>query len=588
MWSLKVILLLLCCYACLSTSHRRPYFISRNFHNVLHWEPLKSVHPGEQVLYTVQYCSDATKQLYQPKAECTNITTQSCDLTAETPSVTYVRYMAQVLANGRGHGRTIAFKPIADTVLGQPKVSIHSTVSSLQVNVTLPLGPHNISIADIFNSTKSHLSKPLTEYFLYITHPKWAAQVNKSTSGQFDIKLKNNDTKYCGYVVYKPNFEHGRPLSENSSFCFMLQDPPRNLLPWLLMGACFLAVLALTSVVCMCCYVRGGKEKSAPISLVATFSIPPSVSQPPDKNICISKAEFCSQTDQTVYSTIRVKPSVPSVTLGGYSPQDTVPAPPGGFHSSNGAHSSASCQDTSMQSLASYAQVHIPADEEDNFQQDADEESDGVDLSLPPVPGQSRWDQGDTKLASYSAPQLPDLNCNKAGPLLLNTVRDPNGQLMLPTLFIELQNSTVSPSDQEGKSLLSDLMDPRKGPPSLSSLHSLEDSGWSDSGCDQSTGNTPTQLYCNSHFSSTQPLLPSFHVGSGSTGSTDETLGPGYKQNWMPAIYFGKAPGNSLEHGRTNPHWTWTDPKKQEEAEEETEVTASHNLLGGWMVHIQE
>lgn len=31
------------------------YFTSQNFHNVLHWDPVKSASPEEKVLYSVQY-----------------------------------------------------------------------------------------------------------------------------------------------------------------------------------------------------------------------------------------------------------------------------------------------------------------------------------------------------------------------------------------------------------------------------------------------------------------------------------------------------------------------------------------------------
>lgn len=47
-------------------------------------------------------------------------------------------------------------------------------------------------------------------------------QVNETTTGRFVINLKNNQTEYCGYVVYRPLSEWGRLKSENTSFCVTL------------------------------------------------------------------------------------------------------------------------------------------------------------------------------------------------------------------------------------------------------------------------------------------------------------------------------------------------------------------------------
>lgn len=52
---------------------------------------------------------------YQTKAECQNIPTLTCDLTAETPSIYSVHYLAQVLVDGQQYGYTTRFKPIDDS-----------------------------------------------------------------------------------------------------------------------------------------------------------------------------------------------------------------------------------------------------------------------------------------------------------------------------------------------------------------------------------------------------------------------------------------------------------------------------------------
>lgn len=41
--------------ACLSTGNGSVKFVSKNFYNVLHWDPVEPAVPGEKVLYTVWY-----------------------------------------------------------------------------------------------------------------------------------------------------------------------------------------------------------------------------------------------------------------------------------------------------------------------------------------------------------------------------------------------------------------------------------------------------------------------------------------------------------------------------------------------------
>lgn len=160
---------------------------------------------------------------YQIKEGCQNITALSCNLTAETPSLYDVHYRAQVYGNGRFHGRTNSFKPLADSknlyahscissfhpsqiyhtatfihssffasvaILGPPTLFTYTTVSSLHVNVSLPLGPNGVSVADIIVHSKNGPSKAVPIYTLKITHPKWAIQVS----------LHLNNRIYCTNV----------------------------------------------------------------------------------------------------------------------------------------------------------------------------------------------------------------------------------------------------------------------------------------------------------------------------------------------------------------------------------------------------
>uniref|UniRef100_A0A087XL16 Interleukin-22 receptor subunit alpha-1-like n=1 Tax=Poecilia formosa TaxID=48698 RepID=A0A087XL16_POEFO len=118
------------------------------------------------------------------KMECQNITSLSCDLTAETPSVYDVYYKAKVMVNGSCHGITTSFNPLRNTVFGPPVLSIRTTASSLHVNITVPKGPNGKSIPNIINSTKN----AVLEYTLKITRPQWAAQVSKMIITNFMLE----------------------------------------------------------------------------------------------------------------------------------------------------------------------------------------------------------------------------------------------------------------------------------------------------------------------------------------------------------------------------------------------------------------
>ncbi|XP_056299539.1 interferon lambda receptor 1 isoform X2 [Pseudoliparis swirei] len=570
MWSMKVIILLLFCYASLSTGNERPYFVSRNFYNVLHWDLMKPAFPGEKVLYSVQYWSDATEK-FQIKEECQNITALSCDLTAETPSVHDVQYLAKVYCNGHSCGITERLKPIAHTVFGPPTVSTYPRVSSLDVNVTLPLGPKGVSIADIITSSKKGPSKAEIVFVLKITHPTWAAQVHESTTGQFVISLKNNQTEYCGYVVYNALTEWGRPPGEQAPFCVTLPGDPLTLLPWFLVGAVLLTAVVTTSVVCMCNYARGGKEKSIPKLLVTTFSTPTTVLQSPDRNLIISKAEVCIQSDQTVYATIRMKPNMPSVGSGGYSPQDILcQAWQDGTGSSFGTGERSMTpnpESTSAQSSEIYSVVAVHAHNEDIHQATNDNRE---TCYLPTSSSGEIWDKAGAspKLSSRGVQPLPHPDpCegNPAKPLLLETERDTNGLLVLSPLVFQLQNSTddtMPPLNPDRKPLLSDLTDSMTGRPSWKSIDGSE---FSDSGCDEGTVTTPTQAYCNTHYSPSQPVAPYFQQGWKNPPSRDGVLEAGYKQNWLPAILLETSSEERCEYRKTDYPRTWTGPKMEEQ-----------------------
>lgn len=310
----------------------------------------------------------------------------------------------------------------------------------------------------------------------------------------------------------------------------------------------------------------------------------------------------CTHSDQTVEVTIPAKPNVTAGRFGGYSPQD-IPHQPWqdstGSSDGTGVHSPMSNQqDTSAHSSDIYSSVavHVPAEDNGDLQQVNMEDRKSSDLPLSS--NRDSWDKSETspKLISHGAVPLPNLDAcesDPAKPLLLKTVRDINGQLMLPSFTFQLQSTTdgtESLTNPERKPLLSDLIVSENEGPSLASLQRLDSSEWSDSGCDDGSVNTPTLFYCNSYYFPNQPAVPDSLQRQQNTPCSDEIFESGYKQKWVPAIVLGTTPKDNCEYSRIN--FNCIGPKQEEEVEEDEdsagEETSGNIFLDDWVVQIQE
>lgn len=232
---------------------------------------------------------------------------------------------------------------------------------------------------------------------------------------------------------------------------------------------------------------------------------------------------------------------------GGYSPQDiTFQDCTGSSVGTEEGGPIPNPQDTSSQSSEIYSAVvvHVPAEENKGMQQATTEDQKHSNLSLSS--SAETWNKGGISSTQATIQDLDATESNLARPLTLNTVRNPNGKLLLSSLVFQLQSNTgeVSPLPSERKPLLSDLIDNKMEGPSLASLQSFDISDWSDSGCDDSTINTPTTIY-----SPSQPDFPQSHVNS---SSCDTMFQSAYKQNWMPQILLGAAGKDNCDYKRNN------------------------------------
>lgn len=326
---------------------------------------------------------------------------------------------------------------------------------------------------------------------------------------------------------------------------------------------------------------------------MVTSGAVPRVLPPQDKSLNISKMDVVTVAEKTLYATIQVKQHVPSVGEGGYSPQD-IPSQAwqDGTGSSVEAERPASnSRNTSGQSSVVYSSVavHVPNQEEDVPQTAI------KDTNNPPLfSRKDGWTNGG-KLSSHEAAQLTqpvtfDSSPADSTPLLLHAVRNSSGKLELPALTFQLLGNT---EDWQKKPLLSDLINCKTEGPSLASVLSPDGSEESDSGCDDSTLNSPTQPYCNSHYCPSGPVVPDFQQGRLITSCSDDVLESGYKQNWMPANFLQSEHGCEYTAGTNYPR-TWSGLKKDEEDEEDEALAGeelcspSEILLGDWMVQIHE
>ncbi|XP_029537404.1 uncharacterized protein LOC115142069 [Oncorhynchus nerka] len=180
----------------------------------------------------------------------------------------------------------------------------------------------------MFNSTSFSYHDPPTVYILNITHPSWAAQFHKDTTGEFVLNhLQNNNVKYCGYVVYTPTIEMYRNASESRTFCVALAGYPRLLIPWfLLLGCLILGSFLLPVVVCRH-YVR--KKSNMPDALkLTTSNVPPPMWHPP-RAITYSIAKSYHYPVGFSYSDLKtgklqMGPKFTSSGSGSYFPQDEL------------------------------------------------------------------------------------------------------------------------------------------------------------------------------------------------------------------------------------------------------------------------
>ncbi|CAL1610205.1 unnamed protein product [Knipowitschia caucasica] len=515
MWSLMVLL----CYVYVTSGKEKVLFTSRNFINVLEWTAAKQRSPGEKILYSVLY-SDTDGEEFKKKAECQNITELFCDLTEETPPVYDVDYRAKVQVQGSDYIQTKRFKPVAKTVLGAPLVSLVVKKRTLHVDVKTPLGRNNASVSDIIKKIKIGASEIPTFYSLIITEPQRAVQEMETTTGHFEVDLKDSQAEHCGYVVYKPGVEWGRPVSEKADFCV---TPPAGEAwwPWVTLSAVLLLLLVTAAVVCAKSYVTKMK-KTWPQSLRG-FS-PQHVKDPnqllmhPEEGH-ISKPEILTQQEREkmVYANTRTIAAAPSALESGYGHTHSFSSWPDEFN----RHSpTLRYQNDSFGSSVVYGGVTVQDEGNGDLHQLQGDTKESQEWILPGFP----------QSGAIVSPQtlLPDVDSHddvEGQTLLLPTQRDSNGLLTLSMLLQPMNGITETIVSPQTKQLLPYLKLSSDLGANFGSLQSLESSV-----SDENSLLTPD--YDHSHYLSNQQNFASPDSSCEDSGIYDTP----YKQNMMPQL----------------------------------------------------
>lgn len=291
--------------------------------------------------------------------------------------------------------------------------------------------------------------------------------------------------------------------------------------------------------------------------------------QYPEENLIISKILVGPRRDQKVYSPVLVTAHVPPQRFGGYSPQD-VPCPP------------SYCGDTSVQFSETYGSVavHDQAKDRGGFRQS--DSGNGVTSHCPLYSNEDRnWVKGEftPELIPSGPPRESDSEFSVNHPartLVLDTVRI-NGQLASSAFPSEdVASDTLPQMNPERKPLLSDIID-CQDVSSLTCLQRSDSSDWTDSGCDDSAVNTPTNLYYNTTYFTSRKAGPDLQEGRTVT-SDDTRTESSYKQNWVPQVQFKPASFDSRSS---------ISPKTDEEVEDNDE-NSGQILLAHWAIQIQK
>lgn len=309
---------------------------------------------------------------------------------------------------------------------------------------------------------------------------------------------------------------------------------------------------------------------------------PTKVLLPQNETINISELRLYPQNVKRGCSSVQIKPGLPSVSLGGYSPQD-LPWQIFQDSSVDTAALSMTSDSTSAWSSVSYSAVlpREPAEDQGAFNMPE------ISNKLP-FPGAECESHAGMASVTVSHPGPPlcvqdCLESDLSRPLVLRIAQNSEGILVLPFWSSQFQSSPVN---HQRIPLLSDLKNTAMEQPSLPNL---DDAELSDGGDGMLTAPTQTHDSC---YTQSHTVIPALYQG----GLTSPSIGAGtescYKQNWIPKVNIDTVSMHS-DGDRTDYQCSWSGFRKEDgEAKEEREELKgsqlSEHFLGNWLLEIQD
>ncbi|XP_028638443.1 interleukin-22 receptor subunit alpha-2 isoform X1 [Grammomys surdaster] len=197
-----------------SLNPQKVQFQSRNFHNILHWQPGSSVSSNGSI-YFVQYKMYGQRQ-WKDKIDCWGTTVLFCDLTNETLDPYEPYYGRVMMAWAGSHSawtRTARFTPWWETKLDPPVVTITRVNASLRVFLRPPELPNRNQTGK--NTSMENYYNLVYRVFTINNSLEKEQKVYEGTQRAVEIEGLTPHSSYCvAAEMYQPMFDRRSPRSK--------------------------------------------------------------------------------------------------------------------------------------------------------------------------------------------------------------------------------------------------------------------------------------------------------------------------------------------------------------------------------------
>nr|XP_006200194.1 interleukin-22 receptor subunit alpha-2 [Vicugna pacos] len=197
-----------------SLKPQRVHFQSRNFHNILHWQPGRAC-TGNSSIYFVQYKMYGQRQ-WKNKEDCWGIREFFCDLTDETSEIWepyYGRVRTTLAGIHSGWTMTQRFTPWWETKIDPPVMNITRVNGSFLVILHAPNLPHRDEKGkDV--SVESYYEL-VYRVFIINNSLEMEQKVYEGTHRVVEIEALTPHTGYCVVAeIYQPMLDRRSQRSE--------------------------------------------------------------------------------------------------------------------------------------------------------------------------------------------------------------------------------------------------------------------------------------------------------------------------------------------------------------------------------------